>query len=88
MKKNKNMNTEMGKRTLNRLNSKPDAVERRISELEATYEEIIQDAEQRNKEMESMKEMLYYMEDRMTISNECPVRENRVNGEEAVFDRY
>lgn len=69
------MNTEMEKRTLNRLNSKRDAVERRISELEATYEEIIQDVEQRNKEMESMKEMLHYMEDRMTISNECPVRE-------------
>lgn len=82
------MNTEMEKRTLNRLNSKRDAVERRISELEATYEEIIQDVEQRNKEMESMKEMLHYMEDRMTISNECPVRENRVNGEEAVFERY
>ena len=41
------------------INSKPDAVERRISELEARSEETIKDARQRNKEMESIRKMLH-----------------------------
>lgn len=41
------------------INSKPDAAERRISELEARYEEIIKDARERNKEMKSIKNMLH-----------------------------
>ena len=40
------------------INSKPDAVERRISELEARSEET-KDARQRNKEMESIRKMLH-----------------------------
>lgn len=56
LEKEQKYETEMGEI---QINSKPDAVERRISELEARSEEIIKDARQKNKEMESIRKMLH-----------------------------
>lgn len=75
------------KNPIDEVNSQWDTADERISELEDRSEEIIQNAKQRNKDVEDMEETWNYLEDKMRSPNKFPVGENRGNGEQVIFEK-